>query len=728
MAIRLRKIGKAAWALLASLLLANSAVAQDTPPLLVPPEREFFVEAVVDNATPYVGERIVYSLRFYARALPEFINLTPDFVGLWRAGQQIYRYPELVEGWQYLVTATDILLYPTRSGPLTIDPATIVIAESVFSDRPRLELRSDPVQLNVVPLPAGAPEGFTGAVGRLDMQVALSAETVRLGEPVTLRQRISGAGNLEQIAPPALRVPDGWRVYPNPSNLTVQPASENIATLVGERTFEWRLIPERSGTQTFPALSFSYFDPVTEQYRTISAEPFTVDVLPGADGLRELPGIARGSALPVLPLKPVPATLTVAETRLPHGYWLLWLLPPLAAGLVAAVLWLRGYRQRARVRRRQVGALRVARKRLEAAAQAGGVKGHSLAYRAIVGYFADKLNRDDLLPYDIMTALPTHGVDGALSEQVRACLDRAEEGRYAPDGLLDVLPLVGQTAQILLEVEQCWVIPVEASQTIAAGKALRAAALLALMMVVSVRTIQPAQAQMTAAEAVSEAERAYNDGDYARAVALYETLLAFDLRSAEIYANLGSAYFQNTDLGRALVNFRRAQALRPRDADIGRGVALVRALRVDIQGDEVALIDAAAIATSSLLTLTELAWLALLGWTLWWGGMLLWLLRPVWRAALRWLLVGYGVAVVTVALLLLVRVYVEDARPQAVVTAFLTPVMSGPGDAYLEIFDLYAAAELRVMEQRNDWVRALLPDGRQGWLPVSALDVVSAPY
>jgi tetratricopeptide (TPR) repeat protein len=247
---------------------------------------------------------------------------------------------------------------------------------------------------------------------------------------------------------------------------------------------------------------------------------------------------------------------------------------------------------------------------------------------------------------------------------------------------------------------------------------------LSLLMVALSLGVLVSRAQQTAAEAAREAEAAYQRGEYARAIALYEQLLAAGLRDGALYYNLGCAYFEAGDLGRAMLNFRRASVLNPRSAEVNRALALARALRVDIQGDETAPIDTLAAATIGLLTPLELGWLALLAWVIWCMLLMLAVLLPVWRGRLRWALAGWGAVLLLSAVLLVGRVYAETARPSAVVTAFLAPVMSGPGDDYLEIFDLYAAAELRILEARGDWARLLLPDGRQGWIALVNIERV----
>ena len=66
--------------------------------------------------------------------------------------------------------------------------------------------------------------------------------------------------------------------------------------------------------------------------------------------------------------------------------------------------------------------------------------------------------------------------------------------------------------------------------------------------------------------------------------------------------------------------------------------------------------------------------------------------------------------------LLSARVYVETQQPVAVVLSETVEVMSGPGDNYLPLFSLYEAMEIRVLEERDGWLRFALADGRQGWI------------
>jgi len=68
------------------------------------------------------------------------------------------------------------------------------------------------------------------------------------------------------------------------------------------------------------------------------------------------------------------------------------------------------------------------------------------------------------------------------------------------------------------------------------------------------------------------------------------------------------------------------------------------------------------------------------------------------------------------------RIYLEHARPQAVVLAPEVEVRSGPGE-YTVQFDLHSGAKVSIMEQRGEWVRLALPGEQlQGWVEASNVD------
>jgi hypothetical protein len=149
--------------------------------------QDLYVEAVVDNPTPYVGQQVNYVFRFY-----QAVNLwdqpsyqAPAFTGFWSEPKPIEgQYQTQAAGRVYRVTEIRTILFPSVVGPVTIEPASLTVPGSLFQSGRTLQTR--PVEMDVRPLPAGAPAGFDGAVG----QFALSA-TVDTNQT---RQSQRGAG------------------------------------------------------------------------------------------------------------------------------------------------------------------------------------------------------------------------------------------------------------------------------------------------------------------------------------------------------------------------------------------------------------------------------------------------------------------------------------------------------------------------------------------------------
>ncbi|NLY25730.1 MAG: SH3 domain-containing protein [Bacteroidales bacterium] len=90
----------------------------------------------------------------------------------------------------------------------------------------------------------------------------------------------------------------------------------------------------------------------------------------------------------------------------------------------------------------------------------------------------------------------------------------------------------------------------------------------------------PASSELLPEELSEKASEAYRRQDYRESTALYEALvakgIAKDRISAEIYYNLGNAYFRDNQLGKAILNYERALLLDPGDGDIRHNLRFAR--------------------------------------------------------------------------------------------------------------------------------------------------------
>ena len=131
-----------------------------------------------------------------------------------------------------------------------------------------------PVELMVKPLPAqGRPASFSGAVGAFTFSGEGSPAKVGIGDPITMKLKVTGAGNFDRVSAPVLKDSTGWRAYPPTSNFK----AEDQSGFRGAKTFEVAVIPEAK-KQQMPVFEFSYFDPAAEKYVTAASKAAPLEV------------------------------------------------------------------------------------------------------------------------------------------------------------------------------------------------------------------------------------------------------------------------------------------------------------------------------------------------------------------------------------------------------------------------------------------------------------------
>lgn len=241
--------------------------------------------------------------------------------------------------------------------------------------------------------------------------------------------------------------------------------------------------------------------------------------------------------------------------------------------------------------------------------------------------------------------------------------------------------------------------------------------------------VSPALAQSPPdlAQIMLAANQSYEASRFDQAIAGYETIIQAGIRNSDVYYNLGNAYYKQGDLGRAILNYRRAQRLNPTDSDIAANLNIARAQTIDqlevaSAGILVNLIELA----EEWLTLNQAAILALALWSLICVFAIFAIFWPRLRRLSKIVIAILALFLVTGLSSMANRLYKEQWTPPAVIIAKEVNVTSGPGDSsqYLVEFDLHAGAEVFLLESRPGWRRISLPGDLQGWVPKEAVEPV----
>ncbi len=423
--------------------------------------------AEISNNSPYLNEGISVVYKLYFRN-PISINdvqelESPTYGDFWSSKINIGRIQVDPRG-QYKgepyneVVWQKVVLYPQKSGKLTIEPLTLNLQLSVPSNRRDLfgrrilkqgqkTITSGRRTLNIKPLPtSGQPENFTGAVGQFDFDVILSKDALKASESFQTKIKVSGKGNLNLFQLPEINVPNTLEVYEPERKETIKTTLSGTEGTVEEN---YTIVPQYQGKYPIPPVAFSYFDPKAKNYKTVRSQELLVDVYEGPTS-----GMTNTSPVPTSTRTPLTASegafrFIQLETDfkpvitkafwMSKRFWLLFILP--------FVLLLLGYyinrfviqKSKDSASNKQRLAEKLAKKYLSSAKKAFGnqVAFYEALERALHNYLKAKLKIEtiELSKTKIAELLENKKVDKVIATEFIAVIENCERARYAPESI-----------------------------------------------------------------------------------------------------------------------------------------------------------------------------------------------------------------------------------------------------------------------------------------------------
>jgi len=252
--------------------------------------------AEISDFNPYINQAITIVYKLYYSPEVRISNVneidSPKYPDFWSHLIKIPRL-EVKQGsykgnpYQY-VTWHKAVLYPQKSGSLTIDPLSLNISLDIPTNRrdffgnriyeqiPKV-ISAGKKNILVKELPKdGRPKSFNGAIGKFDLSFNLNKNELKLSESFQATVKINGKGNLKLFKPPKLIVPPNLEVY-EPEY--VEKVKTNLNGMIGSISEVYTIIPQREGKFPIPIFNFSYFDPEKEKYISLNSNEYTINVL-----------------------------------------------------------------------------------------------------------------------------------------------------------------------------------------------------------------------------------------------------------------------------------------------------------------------------------------------------------------------------------------------------------------------------------------------------------------
>lgn len=266
--------------------------------------RNAFVETLLSSNRAYIGEQLVYTFRLFHRVDAKNLNLKLPFDKTWFKKEDLGEpksYIKVSNGVQYHVQELSMALFPLKIGhheiPSTLidldllypaqnrsrrDPFSQFFNDPFFGRRAQAEhkvLRSEPLPVEILPLPDGAPNGFENLIGQFNISAQLSKNKLEVGDTTTLTVTISGKGNVQDISLNEPTFSNHFKVYPDKPEFH-QTVQNNQIT--GKKVFKFALVPLEPGRRIVPKFSLPFFDSAKSKYHVAETQPIALDIKPSA--------------------------------------------------------------------------------------------------------------------------------------------------------------------------------------------------------------------------------------------------------------------------------------------------------------------------------------------------------------------------------------------------------------------------------------------------------------
>ncbi|WP_018109837.1 BatD family protein [Bacteroides propionicifaciens] len=354
-----------------------------------------------------------------------------------------------------------VVLYPQRSGKLTIEPAQYEVSveqpmeiddpfDAFFNMRTsntvRKNISSPNITVDVSSLPSGKPLDFSGAVGNFNLSASINTQEVKANEAITIKLVLSGTGNIKLISNPEVNFPSDFEIYDPKVEDQFRITANGLS---GNRVIEYLAIPRHEGNFKIEPIKFSYFDLKSKSYKTLTTQEFSLKVTKG-EGAGNGTGAVVGNYTNQEELKILAEDIRFIKMNdvelYPReqffygswGYRLLFIIPSLVF-LVFLIIYskrVKQYSNTAFVKTKKAN--KVAKSRMKSAAKLLHSGSKELFYnevlRGLWGYISDKLTipLSKLSKDNIEEELNNSGVSPDLTADFIRTLNECEFAKFAP--------------------------------------------------------------------------------------------------------------------------------------------------------------------------------------------------------------------------------------------------------------------------------------------------------
>ena len=236
-------------------------------------------------------------------------------------------------------------------------------------------------------------------------------------------------------------------------------------------------------------------------------------------------------------------------------------------------------------------------------------------------------------------------------------------------------------------------------------------------MMVCTFVVSPAFAQSDAEFA--KANENYAAGHFQEAVNGYETLVRAGEWSANLFYDLGNAYFRVGDFGHAILNYERALALDRHHPEADANLRIVR--------DEARALEIQSSWPERYFQFGSLSQYSVVAAVAFWLGMFC-VFRLIFGRRRSAAIIALSILSFSTFVIAAFAIYKlengNNGRALAIVTGTGVEARFATADSANSILALPPGSEIKILSTRGDWIYAALPNNLRGWLPAKSAELV----
>lgn len=224
---------------------------------------------------------------------------------------------------------------------------------------------------------------------------------------------------------------------------------------------------------------------------------------------------------------------------------------------------------------------------------------------------------------------------------------------------------------------------------------------------------------------------AYNAHDYGKAISMLEQKkdeqLARGLESADLYYNLGNAYFRDGEVAKALLYYERALLIKPNDKDIRQNIAFANTRIEDkIETGQTFFLTDWINSVQQIMSSNGWAWFAIVIFIVFIGCLFMFFFSKTVAPKQ----VAFYVGLLSVILIIMGNVFAFRQKRRvlnhdsAIIMVPSVVVHSSPDKSSNQVFSLHSGTKVKVRKTDREWCEVEIASGSVGWIPQDKLEKI----